>query len=174
MLLYTSTEEEFAFVVLFFFNVLFAFITQFGRWMLGSFENYQFELLSGTFSTKSNQIQIFWPLFLSIVFSILLTGCISLSIKKYRTNKNMVQAINIQLEDLEIPRSMFLQLNVSEFQNIETQVLVYLLTNLLYTSQTCQPQFRLFKTLSNFRTLEIKKKYQILLILGHVYCEFCT
>ena len=82
--------------------------------MLGSFENYQFELLSGTFTAKSNQIQIFWPLFLSIVFSILLIGSISLSIKKYRTNQNMVQAINIQLEDLEIPRSMFLQLNVSE------------------------------------------------------------
>ena len=78
--------------------------------MLGSFENYQFELLSGTFSTKSNQIQIFWPSFLFIISCIVLTGCIALSINKYRINKFMIHAINIQLENPESSRSMFLQL----------------------------------------------------------------
>ena len=52
---FCSSDEDFTFVFIILFNISFEFATQFSRWMLGSLETYLYEILTGTYGTKSNQ-----------------------------------------------------------------------------------------------------------------------
>ena len=96
---FCSIDEEFIFMVLNIFNYFFAFSTQMSRWHLATFENLPiFELLSST-KTTIEIVNYFWPVFISIIFFIIISGFLALLIKKYKdykSNQNMLQIITIR------------------------------------------------------------------------------
>ena len=96
---FCSIDEDFIFMVLNIFNYFFALSTQISRWHLATFENLPiFELLSNT-KTTIEIVNYFWPVFISIIFFIIISGFLALLIKKYKdykSNQNLVQIITIR------------------------------------------------------------------------------
>ena len=97
-----SIDEEFLSRITLIFNIGLQIVTQICRWMLGAFDTYCFEFLTGKFLINVFHSRIYWPTCLTINCCIILTGCFALSIKKYveyKKDQNIVHRIHIGLED---------------------------------------------------------------------------
>ena len=106
------TNEEFVFMFINMFNFGFSFGAQFSCWMLGTYTTFsQFEIFSATFSlTKFKNHNVFWPIFMTINFTIVFFGCLALSIKKYlmyKTNQNMIQEVHIGIANPPVINNNF-------------------------------------------------------------------
>ena len=137
-------DEIFLHHVLLIFDIGFSFGTQLSRWMLGGFKTKDFEFLTGTSMIIENSC--FWQIFLTINCSIILIGCLALSIKKYKVvykaNQYIFQNIHIGIEDQNAENSDGSANCITKFNNqkynlsmansLEIGVIFLLLTYLLY------------------------------------------
>ena len=88
-----SLDEDFWSKFILRFNVGFSLITQFSRCMFGSMNNQTFGLLKGSYlDVFLEPHQLFWPIFVSIIVFISITGGIILVVQKIRY-KNVVNPI---------------------------------------------------------------------------------
>ena len=104
-------DESFVSCIVTRFNIFFSITTHSFRWILGSYKNNEFELLTGVFANNNHSnYGFFWPIFLLMVFSIIIIGYLTLFIKKYmehQANLNMVEEIHIRLEDQNASENQF-------------------------------------------------------------------
>ena len=73
---------------------------------MGSFKNYEFEILSGTLVTNIYHQKCYWVIFLSVIFCIIIFGYLAVYIKKY-SNRNKITKIHLRLEDQGSTESIF-------------------------------------------------------------------
>ena len=86
--------------VLFKFNLGFSFITQGGRYKLGSFDNqWRVNLIAGKLRNLHQGLQsYFWPFFLCVTMILSLISCVVIIVKKihiFRQERNIVQLLDL-------------------------------------------------------------------------------